>query len=139
VSDERPTEQTGNKRKAAAKYVVLQLPGKVLLLLVLLLLQRWLGWSWSAIGVIVGIWVAIDALLFPFVWRAYDPTAKGDQHSMIGLRGEVKKRLAPEGTVLVRGELWRAEAAAGATIEPGESVEVVAREGLTLRVEPTRS
>jgi len=52
----------------------------------------------------------------------------------IGLRGTVRERVAPEGQVLVQGELWRA-VAAGEALEVGAEVRVVGVDGLTLRVE----
>jgi len=53
--------------------------------------------------------------------------------SLAGAMGVVTSPLKPEGTVLVRNEQWSA-VAEGDTIGPGEAVEVVAREGLKLRV-----
>jgi membrane-bound serine protease (ClpP class) len=50
-----------------------------------------------------------------------------------GALGIAASSLAPGGTVLVLNEAWSA-VSDGGTIEPGEEVEVVAREGLTLRV-----
>ena len=50
-----------------------------------------------------------------------------------GARGVAASPLAPEGTVRVLRETWSA-VTAGEPIEPGEEVEVVAREGLTLHV-----
>jgi membrane-bound serine protease (ClpP class) len=50
-----------------------------------------------------------------------------------GALGIAASPLAPEGTVRVLRETWSAVSDGGA-IEPGEEVEVVAREGLTLRV-----
>jgi membrane-bound serine protease (ClpP class) len=50
-----------------------------------------------------------------------------------GALGVAASPLAPEGTVRVLRETWSAVRDGGA-IEPGEEVEVVAREGLTLRV-----
>jgi len=46
----------------------------------------------------------------------------------------VRERVAPEGQVLVQGELWRA-VAAGEALEVGAEVRVVGVDGLTLRVE----
>lgn len=54
--------------------------------------------------------------------------------TLIGERAEVVTACAPVGQVRVEGELWRARCAAGA--EPGTTVRVVGREGLTLLVEP---
>jgi membrane-bound serine protease (ClpP class) len=51
----------------------------------------------------------------------------------VGTLGVVRERLAPEGQVLIRGELWRAVTQTG-PVEPGTRVRVVAVDGLTLRV-----
>lgn len=52
---------------------------------------------------------------------------------MIGLTGRVQTALVPEGTVFVRGELWRARSRMN--VPPGESVRVTGVEGLCLDVE----
>lgn len=52
---------------------------------------------------------------------------------LAGTTGVATSRLAPEGTVLVLNEQWSA-VAEGDAIGAGEAVEVVGREGLTLRV-----
>jgi membrane-bound serine protease (ClpP class) len=53
---------------------------------------------------------------------------------MIGLTGEVKEDLSPEGEVFVHGELWRARAKEG-EIKRGKKVKVVGVENLILIVE----
>jgi membrane-bound serine protease (ClpP class) len=52
---------------------------------------------------------------------------------MIGATGIARERLAPEGQVLVGGELWRA-VAQGESLEEGAPVRVVGVDGLTLTV-----
>jgi membrane-bound serine protease (ClpP class) len=54
--------------------------------------------------------------------------------TLIGARAVVVSPCRPAGQVRVQGELWRARCEAGA--EPGETVRIVGREGLTLLVEP---
>ena len=54
--------------------------------------------------------------------------------TLIGARAVVASPCRPAGQVRVQGELWRARCDAGA--EPGETVRIVGREGLTLLVEP---
>ena len=56
------------------------------------------------------------------------------QRGLIGLVGETRGRLSPDGPVFVKGALWRGRAAAG-TIEPGIAVRVRGVDGLILRVE----
>jgi membrane-bound serine protease (ClpP class) len=56
------------------------------------------------------------------------------QRGLVGLVGEARGDLAPEGPVFVKGALWRGRAAAG-RIERGRRVRVRAIDGLILRVE----
>lgn len=56
--------------------------------------------------------------------------------TLVGSRARVTKRLDPEGQVHVHGERWKAVAEEG-PIEVDEEVVVVARDGLTLTVEPS--
>ncbi len=51
---------------------------------------------------------------------------------LVGMVGVATTRLAPSGTVYLRGEYWRADAAE--TIEADERIETLAVEGLRLRV-----
>jgi membrane-bound serine protease (ClpP class) len=53
---------------------------------------------------------------------------------MLGLRGEVRQRLAPQGMILVAGEYWSARS--DVPIEPGSTVEVTGIDGLVLHVRP---
>jgi membrane-bound serine protease (ClpP class) len=53
---------------------------------------------------------------------------------MLGEIGVVADPCRPEGTVRLRGEIWRARCPGGAA--PGETVKVIAVDGLTLEVEP---
>ena len=52
--------------------------------------------------------------------------------AMLGATAEVVERCDPEGWVKLDGELWRARA--DGSVEPGERVEVLAVDGLTLVV-----
>lgn len=52
---------------------------------------------------------------------------------MIGLMGRAQTAIAPQGTIFVRGELWRARSQM--SIAPGENVRVKGMDGLTLDVE----
>lgn len=60
--------------------------------------------------------------------------------SMAGERGVAKSRMFPSGQVLVRGELWNARNESSEAIEPGEEIEVLSVDNLTLvvrRIGPT--
>jgi membrane-bound serine protease (ClpP class) len=55
---------------------------------------------------------------------------------LVGDVGTVRVPLDPLGQVFIEGALWRARAAGGARLEPGERVRVDSVEGLTLNVRP---
>jgi membrane-bound serine protease (ClpP class) len=56
---------------------------------------------------------------------------------LVGAVAFVETNLEPEGSVLVRGELWRARSRTGANIKSGRDVRVVGACGYLLEVEPT--
>jgi membrane-bound serine protease (ClpP class) len=68
------------------------------------------------------------------IWSARRLPARGPGVSMVGEHATVVTRLAPHGQVLVHGERWQAELAAGSA-EPGELVRITAQHRLTLEVE----
>jgi len=57
------------------------------------------------------------------------------QVGLIGLSGETRGMLDPEGPVYVKGTLWRGKSGNG-PIPPGTRIRVRGVDGLTLRVEP---
>jgi membrane-bound serine protease (ClpP class) len=57
------------------------------------------------------------------------------QRGLIGLLGEARGRLAPDGPVYVKGAVWRGRTA-GEVVETGTPVRVRGVDGLVLRVEP---
>ncbi|MFH1488640.1 MAG: nodulation protein NfeD [Pseudomonadota bacterium] len=75
-----------------------------------------------------GFFIVVSALAF----RAYRSKAKSGMEGLIGTRGLVRERIAPEGLIFIHGELWRAES--GEEINEGEKVEVTGVEGLVLTV-----
>ncbi len=129
--------EQGWSLRIVIRYTILQLPALTLFVLALLLSKRWVGIPlWSFWG-LVGLWVAKDVILFPFVWRAYDAGERKGTDAMIGMRGVTRDRLAPSGYVQVRGELWQAELASeGSPVEKGAAVKILKTRGLTLIVEP---
>ncbi len=121
--------------RVLGKYWALQIPGTLLLVVILHLLQDHLGLSTWLLWSIVGFWVIKDVVLYPVVWRSYDPGYPATQHSLDGARGIATEPLNPSGYVRVRGELWRAELARDARpIKKHEAVQVRAVRGLTLIV-----
>jgi membrane-bound ClpP family serine protease len=57
------------------------------------------------------------------------------QKGLIGLVGEARGRLAPDGPVHVKGAMWRGRSL-GDPIAPGTKVRVRGVDGLVLKVEP---
>ena len=117
------------------KYVLLQLPGQVLFLLFLLLVRRWVEAPPYLVWALFGIWVGKDIVLFPFLWRFYDPHHYPDRFSMAGRTGVALTRLNPNGYAQVKGERWQAVIQEElAPIEKGETICVEDISGLELTV-----
>lgn len=124
-------------RPVYLRYVLLNIPELAAVVLILIIIEHWAALPVWLFWSIIGFWIVKDALLFPFVWRAYDWNRSERSGSMIGARGIVKQRLAPSGYVQIHGELWRAERSGkGPPIEAGQTVHVEKMEGLTLFVVP---
>lgn len=96
------------------------------------------------IGIGVSPWLSLGGAaaalgLFGFVIRkaiaARGRPAYMGPESLVGMRGVVRRPLAPEGSVFVAGALWRAKSEQG---EIGEGIEirVLRRRGLELEVAP---
>ena len=121
--------------RIVVRYTLLQLPAIVLLILMLILVQRWVSLPAWFIWGLIAFWIAKDIVLFPLTWRSYDQSHRGSANSMIGLWGIAENRLDPLGYVHVRGELWQAEVAQNSVpIKKGESVRIYGNRGLTLLV-----
>lgn len=82
--------------------------------------------------VILAVFIAVTLVVVLWTLKARVVTGA---EGMIGKIGKVATALAPEGKVLVRGELWTATARDGASIEPGAKVRVVTINGMELTVE----
>jgi membrane protein implicated in regulation of membrane protease activity len=123
-------------RRVVLRYAALQIPGQLFVLGLGLAAWEWLGApAWVAWGAPLAFALK-DALLFPFVWRAYEP----DDRVSSGLIGQIavaEERLDPGGWVRIGPELWRVELARrGEAVPRGAKVRVVGVEGLLLVVEP---
>jgi membrane-bound serine protease (ClpP class) len=80
--------------------------------------------------IIAAIVIAIGV---PLTVRAYRRQVYTGREYMVGRTGQVKEDLAPQGMVLVDGELWTAVSAKG-SIKAGEEVMVNKVRGLKLDV-----
>jgi len=117
------------------RYWLLQVPGWILLILVLGAAGRWFDLpSWMALLIFV-IWVVKDAILYPILKPGYESGAIDGLRRLVGLIGVVKQDLDPEGFILVNGEWWMAVAEPTTdVIRVGQSVEVKSAEGMRLTV-----
>jgi membrane protein implicated in regulation of membrane protease activity len=123
-------------RRILLRYALLQLPALGLLSVGLLFLHqfwalpKWLPW------LVLGGWLLKDTLMYPLVWRAYDPDPKPQGNSLLGEQGRVV-RITDSGTMIeIHGELWRARPDdADTALAIGTRVRVLAMDGLTLVVE----
>jgi membrane-bound serine protease (ClpP class) len=119
-----------------ASYGLLSFAGVLCLVLGSLMLFRVPGHTSSlamsvfipTVVVISGFFVAVAAVAF----RAQMRRPQTGAEALIGMIGEVKKNLAPEGQIFVNGELWNA--VADESLFVGEKVEVVSFENLRLKV-----
>ena len=77
---------------------------------------------------------AIMLLMATLVVRAMRRRTVVGVETLLGAEGEVRTSIEHSGTVLVQGELWKAESSV--PIEAGRRVRVLRVDGLTLQVEP---
>jgi membrane protein implicated in regulation of membrane protease activity len=121
--------------RMAIKYFLLQLPGQIAFILILLLVRKWLEAPAYLLWGLLGFWVGKDIFLFPFLWRFYDPEQYPDRFRIVDRRGFALTRLDPDGYVQVQGERWQAGVyEAHASIEKDETICVEAINGLKLKV-----
>lgn len=125
-----------NNSGVLRRYALMQLPGYGVALAVLLIVHSFTPISiWIYLAVITGM-IVKDILLFPFLKDAY-AGCEANAGGMAGLKGNVIHTLSPEGSVIVRGEIWQARAdIAGLIIEKSAPVRITGIKGLMLLVEP---
>lgn len=80
----------------------------------------------------------VVAFLAVLAARAQGARVTTGSEGLVGERGRTLSVLAPAGRVFVHGEIWQAESEAGEVAEVGSEIEVVAVEGLKLRVRPSQ-
>ena len=79
-------------------------------------------------------WAGFAVFSFQMGTRALKRKPEGGLADMLGMRGEVVRRIDPEGMIRIKGELWKAKSE-GKNIEVGAEVTVVGQKGLKLIVE----
>ncbi|MDQ7006859.1 MAG: nodulation protein NfeD [Acidobacteriota bacterium] len=87
----------------------------------------------SLVMILAFLLVCIGGVMYFVIAAQRSPVDTG-REGMLGLVGEARTELAPQGTVWVRGEYWTARS--GRPVAVGGKVRVTGVEGLTLRVEP---
>ncbi len=87
-----------------------------------------------SVGLAFGL---ITTLLVRLAWRARQNKVLNGPEALVGEVGVAQQEIAPQGQILVHGELWLARAAS--PVGAGERVRVRAVDGLTLLVEPLAS
>ena len=101
-----------------------------------------LAWSGVADAIRISPWLIGGAVVASLLYYGFALTVAiqsrdrivNTQRGLIGLIGEARGKLAPEGPVYVKGAMWRGRAQ-GEPIAPGTKVRVRGVDGLVLRVE----
>jgi membrane-bound serine protease (ClpP class) len=97
--------------------------------------------GWIALAVAIPFAVII-IFLARLVMRSRRWKVSTGKEELVGEEGEVTQPVGPDsptGMVFIHGELWRAAAPAGSTIQKGARVRVKKVEGLVLHVEPVKT
>jgi len=89
--------------------------------------------DWQLIAVVTIIIAGFSAFVLTRVIRAHRRQAATGREELIGKTATAKVALAPEGTVLFKGELWAAISDKG-RVKSGEEVIITGIDGLTLQV-----
>jgi membrane-bound serine protease (ClpP class) len=105
-------------------------------------IASWFAWSDVADPIRLSPWLIGGAVAASLLYYGFALTVAiqsrdrivGAQRGLIGLVGEARGRLAPDGPVFVKGAMWRGRSIGGA-IEPGTPIRVRGVDGLILRVE----
>jgi len=83
-------------------------------------------------------WLAVSVIIYRIGSRALRRKPLEKLPDMVGSQGKVVSPLAPEGLVMIKGELWMAKSASG-KMNLGDKVAVVEQNGLRLVVRKDRS
>jgi membrane-bound serine protease (ClpP class) len=101
------------------------------------------AWGSVAHAIRISPWLIGGAVVATFLYYGFALTVAiqsrdrilNTQRGLIGLVGEARGSLSPDGPVFVKGALWRGRSATG-DIPAGSRIRVRGVEGLILRVEP---
>ncbi|MBM4134328.1 MAG: nodulation protein NfeD [Nitrospira sp.] len=123
---------------SVTSYGLLALGGVTAMILGSLMLVKtdapFLQISWSVILPVVALAAGLTLLMVGMGVRAMRRRPTTGREGMVGLVGVAKTSVAPQGKILVHGELW--EAISEQPLQPGDQAEVMKLEGLMLYVKP---
>lgn len=121
------------------RYWLLQIPGWVVLIGLVMAAHYWLGLSVLAGALVFVIWLVKDAILYPILKPHYVFHERHAHEGLLGADAVAQQTLSPRGYVKLKGELWRAELiGSDVPVATGESVVVESVDGLTLKVRRSR-
>ncbi|MCJ7763676.1 MAG: NfeD family protein [Dehalococcoidales bacterium] len=86
------------------------------------------------IALMIG-WAVVAVIVYRAGSHALRVKPMAGPEAIIGMKGKVVRPLDPDGLIKIGGELWRAKSA-GSSIDIGEKVTVVERNGTMLIVHP---
>ena len=99
----------------------------------------WLSVLIGCFGLTATVFLVVRILVYELrhgpLYYQYDSRAWNGAEGMLYQCGKVVQPLAPNGKVMVNGELWNAVSLSGEPIDVGAMVEVISSEGLTLNVD----
>jgi len=126
-----------SRKKGLIKYILLQIPSLLLIIIILILFHDWIGIPDWLIWVIIILWISKDVILYPKIKKAYIGEEKQAMDSLIGHMGIAQEDINPTGYIRIGNELWKAIAESKhKKIKKGNSVLVVSVKGLSLIVKP---
>jgi membrane protein implicated in regulation of membrane protease activity len=118
------------------RYLLIQLPGALAVMAALAVARRWVEIPAGVFALVAAAWIAKDLALYPLLRHAYEVDPRSEMEKLAGGEVIVKRDLDPRGLVVMNGELWKAEAAAGEAvpIPAGARVRIEGHRGLVLLV-----
>lgn len=118
------------------RYLLIQLPGALAVVAALVVARRWIEVPTGVVVLVAAAWIAKDLALYPFLRHAYEVDPRSEMEKLAGGEVVVKRALDPRGLVVMKGELWKAEAAEGeeVPIPAGSRARIEGHRGLVLLV-----
>ena len=122
------------------RYLLIQLPGVLAVVVGLSVARRFIELPTGAVILLAAAWIAKDVALYPLLRHAYEVDPRTEMEKLAGREVVVRGPLDPSGLVVMKGELWRAEAADGERlpVPAGTRARIETHRGLTLVVRAIR-